>query len=207
MADCVRALHTNENIANAADECNQTMGGVVETLNATYALQKPLEIFCSSPDFKSYPEDKQRCARLLLHDFQQSGTLLPESDREDYIQIHKNILHNQALLQQKSYEPSIYHSSAISDELKNALVTARYAEIINHQGEEYIAQYYWLTNHSNEYLRRESFLMYNDLQAAGESVKKLVYNRQRMARSGIVHDIENLLHNLCNISLKCFRIK
>ena len=188
MADCIRALHTNENIANAADECNQTMGGVVETLNATYALQKPLEIFCSSPDFKTYPEDKQRCARLLLHDFQQSGTLLPESEREDYIQIHKNILHNQALLQQKSYEPSVYHSSAISDQLKNALAAARYAEIIKHQGEEYIAQYYWLTNHSNENLRRESFLMYNDLQAAGESVQKLVYNRQRMARTGIFRD-------------------
>ena len=47
LADCVRALHPNKQIAQAADECNQEMGGIVETLNASYDLQKPLEDFCS----------------------------------------------------------------------------------------------------------------------------------------------------------------
>ena len=45
-------------MSKAADACNQKMGQVVETLNATYALQKPLEVYCSSDDIKHVSPDK-----------------------------------------------------------------------------------------------------------------------------------------------------
>ena len=66
----------------AADECNQSIAGLLEGLNASYELQRPLEVYCGNNELMAtVPEDKRRAAELLLYDFQDSGTLLPDDER------------------------------------------------------------------------------------------------------------------------------
>jgi Zn-dependent oligopeptidase len=44
----------------------------------------------------------------LLHDFEKSGINLPEKEREEYVQIHSDIINNQSSLAQSAREPSIF---------------------------------------------------------------------------------------------------
>ena len=55
----------------------------VEKLNSSAELHRPLKAFCDSDLLKNADEDTFRCATLLLHDFEQSGINLPETENSD----------------------------------------------------------------------------------------------------------------------------
>ena len=148
LADCIRALHGDVEMARAADECNQSIANLLEDLNASHELQKPLEDFCSSEvAISQAQEDKRRAAELLLYDFQDSGTLLPPDQRSAYLNVQQDIIHNLAQFQEKAFQPAVYLADSVSSELKRAVIQYEAGQVMEHQGHEYILQYDWLHRH------------------------------------------------------------
>ena len=125
--------------------------------------------------------DKDRTARLLLHDFQISGTLLPPIVRDEYLKVHRDILRDQALVQQGAHSPAIYQSDSITTELKQEMINYGIAEVHYHNRVEYIVQYSWLVQSRNRDHRRESYLMYNNNSQTASSLQTLIDNRRKMS--------------------------
>lgn len=168
-------------MAAAADECNQSIASLLEGLNSSYELQKPLEVYCSTEEIKTVPEDKRRAAELLLHDFQDSGTLLPQEDRVKYLQVQNDIIQSQALFQAKAFDPAIYPVESISQELKSALEMNGAGQTVHHEGHHFMIQYDWLRNNSNRQIRQESYVKYHQLSESTDALNQLISARQRMA--------------------------
>jgi len=182
LADCIRALHGDEQMARAADDCNQSIATLLEGLNASYELQKPLEDFCENGEaIDQAPEDKRRAAELLLYDFQDSGTLLPPDQRNAYLNVQNDIIHNLAAFQEKAFRPAVYPANGVSAELKRGLVQYEVGQVTKHEGNEYILQYDWLHRHPSREVRKESYLNYYNLPESTSALNGLIAARQKMA--------------------------
>lgn len=183
LSDCIRSIHPDANIADAADQCHQKLGGYVEELNSSAELHRPLKAFCDSDLITSVDEDTFRCATLLLHDFEQSGINLPEHERREYVELHADIIEKQSYLAQMARQPSVFDKSTLDPKLVAALLSQRVGEEHNVQGRNLIVQYSWLMRHMDRDIRKQSYLNYYRLDDLTANNQALFTNRRKMAQA------------------------
>ncbi|CAK5109834.1 unnamed protein product [Meloidogyne enterolobii] len=90
LTDCVRCMHTDPKFTEAAEKSMRFFTCLVETLNTTpelyFALKRSLETESSRLDPVSL-----RTAKMLLEDFELSGVLLSDSERQRFVQLSNEI--------------------------------------------------------------------------------------------------------------------
>uniref|UniRef100_A0A1I8B330 Peptidase_M3 domain-containing protein n=1 Tax=Meloidogyne hapla TaxID=6305 RepID=A0A1I8B330_MELHA len=89
-SECVRCMHSDPKYTKAAEESMRFFTCLVETLNTTpelyFALKRSLETEAARLDPISL-----RTANMLLHEFELSGVLLSDSDRQHFVQLSDEI--------------------------------------------------------------------------------------------------------------------
>uniref|UniRef100_A0A915N1I1 Peptidase M3A/M3B catalytic domain-containing protein n=1 Tax=Meloidogyne javanica TaxID=6303 RepID=A0A915N1I1_MELJA len=90
LTDCVRCMHLIPQFTEAAEKSMRFFTCLVETLNTTpelyFALKRSLETESARLDPVSL-----RTAKMLLQDFELSGVLLSDSERQRFVQLSNEI--------------------------------------------------------------------------------------------------------------------
>ncbi|KRZ66980.1 Mitochondrial intermediate peptidase, partial [Trichinella papuae] len=84
-AECVRLLHPDPNIVNAADEAVYQLGALIERLNTSTDLFNVFRRAVEEEDIQPLDEVDRRVGELLLADFKMSGVHLPELSRKKFV--------------------------------------------------------------------------------------------------------------------------
>ncbi|KRY71050.1 Mitochondrial intermediate peptidase [Trichinella pseudospiralis] len=91
MAECVRLLHPDPNIVNAADEAVYQLGALIERLNTSTDLFNIFRRAVEEGDIQPLDEVDRRVGELLLADFKMSGVHLPELSRKKFVRFTEEL--------------------------------------------------------------------------------------------------------------------
>ncbi|KRY31348.1 Mitochondrial intermediate peptidase [Trichinella spiralis] len=91
MAECVRLLHPDPKIVNAADEAVYQLGVLIERLNTSTELYNIFRRSVEEGDILPLDEVDLRVGELLLADFEMSGVHLPELSRRKFVSFTEDL--------------------------------------------------------------------------------------------------------------------
>ncbi|KRZ91678.1 Mitochondrial intermediate peptidase [Trichinella sp. T8] len=91
MAECVRLLHPDPKIVNAADEAVYQLGVLIERLNTSTELYNIFRRSVEEGDILPLDEVDLRVGELLLADFEMSGVHLPELSRKKFVSFTEDL--------------------------------------------------------------------------------------------------------------------
>ncbi|KRY58924.1 Mitochondrial intermediate peptidase [Trichinella britovi] len=90
-AECVRLLHPDPKIVNAADEAVYQLGVLIERLNTSTELYNIFRRSVEEGDILPLDEVDLRVGELLLADFEMSGVHLPELSRRKFVSFTEDL--------------------------------------------------------------------------------------------------------------------
>lgn len=92
LSDFVRTIHPNQNVAAAASAAYSLMFQYMNELNTTTGLNKQLRKAWAMPELQAqWTREEKMVAVILMKDFSKSGIDLPDSDREEFVNISNDI--------------------------------------------------------------------------------------------------------------------
>ncbi|XP_053996198.1 mitochondrial intermediate peptidase isoform X1 [Hylaeus anthracinus] len=92
LAEFVRIAHPDRQFVKAAENACIFISGIVEKLNTHCELYNALQHVVNNGDIQETSIVDDHVAKLFLFDFEQSGIHLPESKRENVVQLNDYIL-------------------------------------------------------------------------------------------------------------------
>lgn len=92
LSECVRLLHSDPTIIEAAQNANVVINNYVEELNTNTSLHQSLSNFLESEQFVNADRVTRRTSQLLMHDFESSGIHLDAEKRELIVRLNQHIL-------------------------------------------------------------------------------------------------------------------
>lgn len=92
LAECIRLLHSDPTIIEAAQNANLVINNYVEELNTDTSLHLSLANFLQSEQFTTADRTTQRTTQLLMHDFESSGIHLDAEKRDSVVKLNQQIL-------------------------------------------------------------------------------------------------------------------
>ncbi|KAF7624808.1 Peptidase_M3 domain-containing protein [Meloidogyne graminicola] len=90
LTDCLRNMHPDDKLKKAAEERMRAFTEVVEILNTRPQLYSALKILLHS-EASRLDEISIRVAKLFLQDFELSGVLLSDSERQRFVQLSDEV--------------------------------------------------------------------------------------------------------------------
>lgn len=92
LADFIRAIHPNANVAAAASASYSLMFQYMNELNTTTGLNLQLKKAWDIPEVRSqWSEEEKTVAQVLMRDFAKSGIHLPDSQRQEFVSLSNEI--------------------------------------------------------------------------------------------------------------------
>ena len=92
LSECVRLVHPDPSICDAAQNASLAINNYVEELNTDVALHRSLSNFMKSSEFAKADEVTKRTTELLMHDFEASGIHLDAEKREKVVEMNRKTL-------------------------------------------------------------------------------------------------------------------
>lgn len=92
LAEFIRIAHPDKNFLTAAEDTCLFVSGIVEKLNTQRELYNALKYVVTNGDVQETSNIDNHVAKLFLVDFEQCAIHLPESIREDVVQLNYYIL-------------------------------------------------------------------------------------------------------------------
>lgn len=92
LAECVRQVHQDPSIRDAAQDACVSLNSYVEELNTQPSLYLALARVVKSAQFESFDQSTKRTAESLMHDFEISGIHLEEAQRTQFVDLTQQIL-------------------------------------------------------------------------------------------------------------------
>ena len=92
LSECVRLVHPDSRLRNAAQQASLAINAYVEELNTNVRLHRSLLHFITSEEFEKCDPVTQRTTQLLLHDFETCGIHLDFGKRGKVVELNNRIL-------------------------------------------------------------------------------------------------------------------
>lgn len=136
LAEFVRLAHPQGRYAQAAEDACVTIGGLVEKLNTHAELYQCLKEVVLHGDHMPTTEVDQHVAKLFLHDFEQSGIHLNETQRQRVVSLNESILTLGQHFMNGSHQPRAVPKDKLPEAIRqhfaidgdNVVVTGLYAD-------------------------------------------------------------------------------
>lgn len=178
LSDFVRTIHPNPNIATAASGAYSLMFQYMNELNTTTGLNKQLKKAWNIPELQAqWSQEEKMVAVILMKDFSKSGIDLPDSHREEFVNISNDVANiGTDFVNNMEYEKG--HVRVSRSQL--AGVDSRYLQNMSRWTQADIPVYSTIGKHVMT-------------TAHDSDVKKRIYTAERTASKSTIHRLEQLL--------------
>ena len=107
LSECVRLVHFDLAIRQAAERASLVINAFVEELNTNTCLHHTLDVFMKSQEFKECDEVTKRTTELLMSDFESCGIHLVEGERKKVVELNNRILELSHRFMHNTSQPTI----------------------------------------------------------------------------------------------------
>ncbi len=172
LSECIRQVHPNKKMAEAAEKACLKINAFVEELNTNTGLYKALNKFMTDSKFSSLDRMTQRTSKVFMHDFEASGIFLKDSLRKQVVRLNENLLEIGYKYVHQSSDPTLVKANQCPHEFDMYFEQYRGNYVVNH------VLYY----NKDRNLRKQSYLhYYKDNQEQLETFESLINKRQELS--------------------------
>ncbi|KRZ59820.1 Mitochondrial intermediate peptidase [Trichinella nativa] len=194
-AECVRLLHPDPKIVNAADEAVYQLGVLIERLNTSTELYNIFRRSVEEGDILPLDEVDLRVGELLLADFEMSGVHLPELSRRKFVSFTEDLFRLGSEFMRCCDSPVRILTSDIAEP---------FAKYLTDVGDGFSELHTALLNYNDHRVRKFGYLTYFQPSKYQETkLKNLLHYRDAIAtlvgyRSFADRAVQKLLLNNCS---------
>ncbi|KRY13896.1 Mitochondrial intermediate peptidase [Trichinella patagoniensis] len=172
-AECVRLLHPDPKIVNAADEAVYQLGVLIERLNTSAELYNIFRRSVEEGDILPLDEVDLRVGELLLADFEMSGVHLPELSRRKFVSFTEDLFRLGSEFMRCCDSPVRILTSDIAEP---------FAKYLTDVGDGFSELYTALLNYNDHRVRKFGYLTYFQPSKYQETkLKNLLHYRDAIA--------------------------
>lgn len=123
LAECIRQVHQDPSVRDAAQEACVSINSYVEELNTQPSLYLALSRAVESAEFHSFDHSTKRTAESLMHDFEISGIHLDTTKRTQFVDLTQQILELSHMFLSNASQPVVVPEEACPSFLRGVFAS------------------------------------------------------------------------------------